>query len=84
MESISRILTEHNIDFGCILTTKKYIKIYCEKKIDALRIKNLMSKEFKKCVINIYEDNLNKKDSPFYDESFGEIIRYTIQITRGD
>lgn len=82
MENVERILSDHDIPHGCVLNAPAFVKIYCEKKIDALRVQNLLSKTFKNCVINIYEENLNKKDSVFYEERFGEIIRYIVQMNK--
>ena len=75
---ISKELTSRDINYCCILNNDKVIIIKSDRKIDALRIKNLISKEFHLKSSEIIEENLNTPESPIFDASRGEIISYKI------
>lgn len=78
IEDISRELTSRDIAYCSILNTDKLIVIRCDRKINAMRTKNLISKEFSIKSSEIIEENLNTPESPIFDASAGEIISYKI------
>lgn len=78
IEDISRELTSRDIAYGSILNTDKLIVIRCDRKINAMRTKNLISKEFSIKSSEIIEENLNTPESPIFDAFAGEIISYKI------